>query len=697
MKLPSMIYGTNRRKQQVIDFRGINYSENNRDGEMSHTNNLSSDYFPCLAPRLPRAVAKTVSVPNGIYAGDDLFIIDGRVVYRNGEMFAELDNADDKRKMVIINSKLVIFPDKVYLNLDDKQNYIAVSGEPYDWETNYKAYFTKDNSGDEFISVSGNSAPVWVGDRYYRYQKVHPLSAEAIFGGGTFNVTAQSISYDNDSLYELYSVGSFIAKTGSYYEYTNAMTFNSKSGSVSFGAITEATTRTFDKATEGDVVQIYEHKTNAGDYMVFVPNSGGNANYAKIGGLGIVTKVLEIHHQTGAANDYNYVKLEIEVFKIRSRNAYTYKCGFEDVFRPGDAIKISGLTASPKNNKTIIVRSVTGNTLTFDENSLVNTFIEPGEIKLEREVPEFETVCEYNNRLFGADKEKIYASALGDPGNWNTFDGLSTDSYQVAVASAGKFTGCIGYSGSVLFFKEDMMYKLMGDYPANFAMYNYNVAGVKEGSEKSLANINESILYHGEDGVYAYTGSIPQLISAELGSRRFDDAVATDFGAKYYISMKSQDSGAYELYTYDTTKGIWLREDESNVVGFAEHNDDRLMLLADGRLLKLDSGDEVVSWSAETCEISEYIDNRKCYSRLVLRLDMNVGSSAEVAIQCDRSEWKTVWHRDYGNTEGEFRNQYTANIPIRPTRCDRFKIRISGVGKVIIRGITRDYEVGSEV
>ncbi len=700
MKLPQLRFSSPKRRKQIFDFRGINFSENYRDGEFSFTENLNTDLYPCLAPRLPRKVKKTLESPGGIYAGNDLFYIDGNIIYRNGEFFGELPEEHTGRSMHLINTKLCVFPDKVYFNLRDKDNYIMTRAEPSDWADNYSAYFTYDEGTEDFVSVSASSAPIWIGGRYYRYEKIHRLDAEIILGGGTFSFTAGSIVLEEESLFELYAAESFILRTENYYAYgEDAVSFSPKTGNVSFKGTSYATKRLTGTAVIGDIVRVREHETEPGRFTVFMDSDSSSGYWENIDGVGVVTKIIKEHYDNGTAADSDYMQIEIRVFRKRERNAYGFTTGFGDVFKPGDAIAISGCERVPENNLTLIVRDVIGNTLIFDDDVFSEVVLEPGTVKLSREVPDFDVLCEYNNRLFGADTEKIYVSALGDPTNWNTYDGLASDSYTVAVASPGKFTGCIGYSGNVLFFKEDMMYKLMGDYPENYALYPYSISGVCEGSGKSLVNIGERLFYHGRDGIYMYSGSLPQLISYSFGIRRFERAVGCGFGTKYYISMKEV-GGDFALYVYDTLRDIWLREDSTEVLGFAEHGNERLMLTSSGDVVQIDSGEEVVSWIAETCEISEYIDNRKCYSKFILKLDMPADSFAKVEIKSDRYRygWEEVWKR-YGTNihEGEHRNVYTANIPIRPTRCDRLKIRISGSGNVVIRSLTREFEVGSEV
>ena len=45
--------------------------------------------------------------------------------------------------------------------------YTVTTSQPSDWTTNYKSYYTK--SGDNYIPVTGDSAPTWAANTYYRF------------------------------------------------------------------------------------------------------------------------------------------------------------------------------------------------------------------------------------------------------------------------------------------------------------------------------------------------------------------------------------------------------------------------------------------------------------------------------------------------------------------------------------------------
>ena len=375
--------------------------------------------------------------------------------------------------------------------------------------------------------------------------------------------------------------------------------------------------------------------------------------------------------------------------------------GYESAgFKVGDTIEISGCTTMPENNRSLTIRGFTmGNedgtqlpTIVFDSDVFQTHGAEAGAVTIRRKVPNLSVICESSNRLWGADGNTIYASALGDPTNFFTYDGLDTDSYAVAVASEGDFTGCIGYGSAVLFFKEDRLYKILGSYPSQYTMYDYTVPGVKKGSEKSLRNLNEVIYYHGREGVYRYSGGAPELISENFGLRRFQNASAGAEGGRYYLSMQDASSLEWGLWVYDIQRGLWLQEDGSRCLDFA--CDGGKLYAACGTdgvwLLNPDSSGETVEWSATLARMDETVHDCKCYSRLTLRAEIPEGAWLQVALSCDGGPFQLVY------TDHDTKSR-VRDIPILPNGCDSFRVRLSGEGPVIIRSMVREYRLSNAV
>ncbi len=96
-------------------FGGLNENLAARDGEIQAMENMTSDYYPLLAPRAQRYLTGTLTDPKALAAGDCLCWVDGEGFYYNGEYKGDV-SAGDKR-LYYLNTWVVIWPDKLYYNI----------------------------------------------------------------------------------------------------------------------------------------------------------------------------------------------------------------------------------------------------------------------------------------------------------------------------------------------------------------------------------------------------------------------------------------------------------------------------------------------------------------------------------------------------------------------------------------------------
>ena len=349
----------------------------------------------------------------------------------------------------------------------------------------------------------------------------------------------------------------------------------------------------------------------------------------------------------------------------------------------------------------MIVRSLNSNTLYFYENTFTACDFES--ITISRDIPDLDHICESNYRLWGTKGNTIYGSKYGDPFNFQVFDGLSGDSYTIDVGTEGDFTGCIAFGNTVCFFKENTLHKLYGTKPSNFQLVTTKVNGVKEDCARSLCVINETLYYLGEHGVYAYTGSVPELISANFGTRTFSKACAAVDGDRYYICMQDTVFGKWGLYVYDVRRNIWLKENDSEYYDMVYYEDGIYLLSSSGNLEKNWGGDQVeTEWSATFCPFHETVNEKKGYSKFHMRLELGLNAWVAVEIRRDTdTRWEEVYqtHADY-TLEGALsglKDRRTVSLPILPARCDSVEIRLRGKGECILRTFIREFFVGSDV
>lgn len=323
-------------------------------------------------------------------------------------------------------------------------------------------------------------------------------------------------------------------------------------------------------------------------------------------------------------------------------------------------------------------------------------------IKVERKMPNLDFVIESENRLWGCRYgvatngevvNEIYASKLGDFKNWSCFMGLATDSYTASCGTDGQFTGAITHMGYPLFFKENFVHKVYGNYPANFQIQTTACNGVQKGCHKSLAIVNTTLLYKAQSGVMGYDGSLPTSVSYALGNEVYSEAVGGSHGNKYYISMQDI-NGEYHLFVYDLAKGMWHREDDLKVDSFCSCRGE-LYAISGGKILTmLGSGTKdtkPVEWMVQTGEIGISSPDMKYISRITLRMSMDIGAEVGIYAQYDFSDkWECQCVLKGTNLR-------SFSIPIRPKRCDHMKLRIEGVGGAKIYSITKTIEQGSEL
>ena len=327
-----------------------------------------------------------------------------------------------------------------------------------------------------------------------------------------------------------------------------------------------------------------------------------------------------------------------------------------------------------------------------------------GAITVKREMPKMDFIVESGNRLWGCRYgisnsgdvvNEIYASKLGDFKNWNCFMGIATDSYAVSIGTDGKFTGAITHLGHPLFFKENVLHKVYGDYPANIQVQDTACRGVQNGCGRSMAIVNEILYYKSRHAVCAYDGSLPTEMSPEFGNVSYSDAVGGAIGNKYYISMKDSDD-RYNLFVYDTAKGMWHKEDDLHADAFCACRGELYCIDHDTKKIITVSGsgtpaENDVEWMVQTGDIGISSPDMKYIGRITVRMSMDIGSRIAFYAQYDFSaEWVKLY-------EMESTNLRSFSIPIRPNRCDHMKLRIEGTGGAKIYSITKTIEQGSEL
>lgn len=661
MLLPKMKYKESAYQQEVIPFLGINYSDNFRSGELAQAKNLSDVRYPYLSPRNPRGKEEKTS-PTAIFSWDGkLILVDGTTLYYDGEAVGTVSAGE--KQFAVVNTKLCIWPDKAYLDLKTKE--FGRLDATIQNAQGTKAVFTENS-----VQINGEFAKVTS-----RYLKVWQMNIS-----------------NNGHLTKVYSSVSWTKEGGWVLEGEKEVEVETLAGQD------EPTGK---KLQVGDIVMLQKtsisgnYQMNTRTYSVELDETGKPVTYGEYtenNDQGYYAEVVEMDFENERDPDLN-VYFYTEIVTLRVLNAQNQRQDLTELFETGDKVQISGCTVNPKNNteegKYLSVVSVSADTLTFADGTFTSGE-ETSTVTVKRPIPDMDYVCESENRLWGVSNQDktVYASALGSPKDFYTFDGLATDAYAVAVGSEGDFSAICKYGNAVLCWKEHTLHKVLGSYPAEYQMVSYQYAGVKQGAYKSIVNINEVLFYLGADGVYAFSGGSPSMLSRNFGQIIFSAGVAGTDGNRYWLSYKSLVS-QWSLVSYDPENGIWLREDDSHVLDFCRLGDN-LLFLSGNTIYTMGTGTDMVEWMAQFTPFYETVTGRKRYSRLFLRVELPRGSWIKAEMRCDGGRWE-----ECGKLIGGVSTVQV--LPLLPNRCDRFEVRLNGYGPCAVQSMLREFRVGGAV
>jgi|GEM_PF-665667 len=695
--------------KQIIQFLGFNDAPVISDGEMRDMKNLTSDRYPNLYQRAPRGMtsfAIDVSDPDTLFSRKDkLAVIAGDQLrygyYTNAEgqqiayTVKNLGLTDAEKSICAVNTRLVIWERqggsqykavKKWINVDTVQQILDKKTLQEDWirqADNTTDAAAKTQYMENADDIAAEVDALETGDDYCGdIEKFLTAGSMAEYGSVKVTLSTNAVMLHSDSV-----IPDDIIASAKGFTKGDAISIVGTTGSRND---TTAVIQAVDVSTDNKDItitfpdssfQMYDVKGNLITNTGALTTSAVNLKVKTAAAAGAKEIFVKEKISTDDAN-----KLIDRSVKILS-NEYAIASA-----KAGDAGSAS-ITLETGTVETVPVATVI---YPSDPTNEMDTTTAP--VKMSREAPELDYLMEQNNRLWGCKNNSIYSSKLGDPTNWFYYQSTSADSYAVDVASDGIFTGCVALASHLVFFKEEHIHKLYGSKPANYQVVSADAHGLESGSERSIAVINDVAIYKSKMGIMAYSGSTPQLLSTVWGARNYNNVVGGSDTVKYWCSAHNISTGDYEVFVFDMAKKLWHKEDSTKIADFASvkgklyyidatdaNNTHVLVMNPDDNIIE-----EKIDWMAELGDFDEYSENKKIYSKLQMRLNMDAGSTLTILVRFDSGSWEQIRHI-YAE---EKRAIY---IPIIPRRCDKFRIRLEGTGYSIIESLVREYREGSEM
>lgn len=592
MSLPSMPYSDGRLKRASLTFGGVDYTPGAQAGQWEETENVSSREYPALVPRESREVIEQHTGETAIFVYDKIAKVVGTGFYYDGIRKGNV--SPGPKQICVVGDYIIVYPDKLYYNMetdsittyiedpipipvapgvDISGNRLTVPAESFVFEPTGIAGANLRGRGN--IEVVNPTVLVYNGtwQEYVPtyFDQVRKRSQIQVDGQNrnVISVTSKSVRYWPGLSRTLVTLhyGTYTYKGGKEvpveYGTVSGWAYAADTSPYTSDIPTEAvyTMKMTGSALTPTHVDKHYNEIEIGDIIRFDGTDSDHPTYE------VVTRI----ERTLYTDHYFYTAIQTEKYE----GTHLSYPSFIDI------VSIYGL------DDTKLLRISAGNAHvdcfldSYDESEgkwvrfskSIAALAGRGDITIQIVMePTLEFICAHGNRLWGVAGNKIYASMWGDPKDFTTETATQADPWSTEIAEDGAWTGIISYSGALIAFKEHLMYRVVGTLPENYSTYTYHVEGVKRGCHKSMAIIGEVLYYLGPGGVYAYAGNVPQLISENFGTRVYSDGVGGTDGRRYYLSARH--GGQWDLHVLDTEKGIWLREDDTQILDFAKTDRD---------------------------------------------------------------------------------------------------------------------------
>lgn len=637
--------------QTISEFYGLQKRKNKmQDGYFEEVMNMDTRHYPCAASRNKRyEVFDTGEVIGAIGTAEHIYYVkkenekghlycDGTLVTDDGgNEIVELNT--DEKQMAVMGAYIVIYPDcKKYNSHDNTAEDISVSiaFSPQTDSGTFKCYMcTEDGTLLQGTGATSIDAANGVIPGLYAYQYYSPLEtvAKAYAEKGKYTVYWLDIDDTNN----IYILKQWVPAMNEWVIIPTYCCIDVWGGNYA------------------DLENIF--KNYEGDYITIeaIPSATEKTDYAAtIEGDNKRKKVIKV------VDNYYGIKIVLE-----NTDIWKY-------------------TVMEATTETAHVRAQ-------DTKMYLNS------LTLENKPPAMDFVVCAANRIWGCsnNKHEVYASKLGDPAKFISFNGIASDSYTATVGSSGNFTGAAVYNDYPVFFKENRIITWYGTRPANYQLEEIECDGVQQGADKSTCYMDEYLYYKSRRGVMRYDGSYPVSVSDALGEEIYSGGVAQAVMGRYYIEMKDSNNENH-LFVYNSQTGQWMEEEAVGALYMNSVKSNLYVVTDAGKIVYLDGGnnpeinanfnavqEEFVKWKLQTGDILQSITGKNVVNKIFITFELGKGARVDGYIKYDNER---IWHRVLTKASGDKKTFY---VPVFPKRCEKLKLKLEGHGEFRLYQITR--------
>lgn len=640
-KLPSAAYIRRQYTDAIEAFGGLCLRpERTKEGQMSKEENISAERYPYLSPRGAR-IGLGIQNPAAVFDWDGLVIAqDGKLLY-NGEQLTTVTPGE--KQMAVVNTKLVVWPDKLVIDLQEgtirnmtrtEREDAAAGGRKFTFTANsimipesgmqstQNKRFTT-NVTMQYIQVKTYQKAIFKDGAWHKRGETVVAADEVKPGAILIPYKTAAGAYEMDYSYEsedntVHPFKNQDNPDGVYWRVLKA---------ENTGLIGELVTITTGQWTsDGDEPEKLSDSYPAGTAIQVSGSQWDRNNRDEtIKSVDDDTRTLYFQDDTWlyggqpvTADKDGTINSTQDQQTVTITETPGFSIGAVNVFCREPAEKwtvnfYNDADTTPSGKPELAFKpagaKIYGGDILYNTKAM---WQDTSSVTVQVMIPDMDFICESQNRLWGVsnkqtnrvwdEEEKkwhtytargIYCSELGKPDKWYTFEGTDSDSWQTAEGTDGDFTGLREYGSNIIAAKADQLLVFYGSGPSSYGFNRYEVQGVQAGSHKSMQVIGQVLYYLGTGGVYAYAGTTPQLISWELGPGELENGRAGTDRRRYFLSARSRGTGETHMLIYDPVLGFWTREDGLTVKDFAFW-DDTLYMAAETDVFAADQRPEIL-------------------------------------------------------------------------------------------------------
>ena len=206
----------------------------------------------------------------------------------------------------------------------------------------------------------------------------------------------------------------------------------------------------------------------------------------------------------------------------------------------------------------------------------------------------FNVIATWQNRVWTNDTTERTYLRYSDVGDVDT---ISDHYIQISENTGDGIKQIVPLLNQLVIINEFSTYKYVGSSSSNFTKIPIGPIGTASG--RSVANINETIYFVSQDGIYYYGGGKIYPVAFDLGEftdlvnvTYLDKAVAVAYKNSYLLAVAGTESTTNNIiFEFDTLTGRWTKHQYPfSIHDFCLDGDDLYCAASDKKIYKLDTG-----------------------------------------------------------------------------------------------------------